>query len=130
MKEEKLKGFLIDVYKDNKSKVTVIDNELESIYKALDVKLIEVHTQKIGDLEYDIICDEEGLWKDMACPSIVNKDDEPLIVGNILICRSDEEGNFCSINDFDIANIRQHIIKGYAVSPDLQKKEIEVLVLD
>ena len=89
-----------------------IDNTLETFYKLLNCRMIEMPTRRIGNKYYDIICDEEGLFGNKT-PTAVTFDGEPdigceigeYLVGSILIVNHDDEGNTVGLTDEDIDNI-------------------------
>ena len=67
---------------------------------------IDIPTRRIGGEYYDIICDDEGLLKDYPQVAMVDKRLKPMIVGTIIIAKSDEEGELVSLTDEDIARIK------------------------
>ena len=104
-----IRGFLIRVYDDVKSEVTVFEDTLENIYGLLSVDLIDVTERQIGDFTYDIICDDEGLFVNERLPSAYNSKCEPQLVGNLLLVNHDEEGNFTSLTDEQIEDLKKHL---------------------
>lgn len=110
----KKRMFLIDVKNDSVAPVMIeSENALEQYYKLLDCEIIDIAERKIGDKYYDIICDDEGLLKGDAIPSAINKDKEPMLVGNLLICNlADEEGEEVGLEPEDLVNITEHLASG------------------
>ena len=104
-----VKGVLVDVTRTGKMFNLEFEDNLENIYKLLDVDLIDVATRKVGDKVYDFVVDDEGLLKGGAIPSVFDKDQQPMLVGNVLILNSDDEGNFASLTDDDIENLQSHL---------------------
>lgn len=104
----KVKGFLVDV-KNSVVKRIEFDDELETIYGLLDVDYIDVATRRIGDHIYDIICDDEGLLKGDAIPSAFDLCGNPQLVGNLLIVKASDDGNFASLSDEDFENLENHV---------------------
>ena len=102
-------GVLVDVTRTGRVTKVVFEDNLENIYKLLDVDLIDVATRKIGDRVHDFIVDDEGLLKGGAIPSVLDTNKEPMLVGNVLIVNSNEEGEFTSLTDEDIENLEQHL---------------------
>lgn len=111
MAEEKriIRGFLIRVYDDVKSEVTVFEDTLENIYGLLSVDLIDVTERQIGNFTYDIVCDDEGLFVDEYLPSAYNSKCQPQLVGNLLLVNHDEEGNFASLTDEQIEDLKKQL---------------------
>ena len=56
-------GVLVNPDEKTVKKVT-IEKSLDSYYKTLDCSCIDIVTRKIGGRRFDIICDDEGLYKD------------------------------------------------------------------
>lgn len=88
--------------------VEPIKDDLDEFYKIIECSTIDIVSRKIGNIYYDIICDDEGLLKDSPIVSVVSEDGSPLICGNIIICNS-EEGELTSLKKEDIDSIRKHI---------------------
>lgn len=104
----KVKGFLVDV--ENRCVKNVeFEDTLESIYRLLNVDYIDVAIRKIGNHIYDIICDDEGLLKGNAIPSAFDSDENPQLVGNLLIVKAGDDGNFASLSDEDFENLENHV---------------------
>ena len=83
-----MKAFLIDV-KNNEAKAVETDGGLDSLYKLTDCTCIDIAVRKIGGKWFDIVCDDEGLFRDDIKISAVNRDGEPMLVGNLLFCHHD-----------------------------------------
>lgn len=81
-------------------------NELEDYYRLMEVDLIDIVTREIGGKYYDIICDDEGLFKENPIPTVFDTEQQPMIVGNIIIAGlGDETGNMTDLTDEDIVRI-------------------------
>jgi hypothetical protein len=111
MAEQKrfIRGFLIKVYDDVKSEVTVFEDTLENIYGLLSVDLIDVTERQIGNFTYDIVCDDEGLFVEEYLPSAYDSKCQPQLVGNLLLVNHDEEGNFASLTDEQIKDLQKQM---------------------
>lgn len=107
--EKIIRGFLVDVYDPSKSDVVVFHDTLENIYKMLNVELIDVTERKIGEFTYDVVCDDEGLFKDPKYPSAFNGKGEPQLVGSLLLVNHDDEGNFASLTDEQIEELKKNL---------------------
>lgn len=92
------------------SKVLDIEDKLEVYYDLLECRVIDIVSRKIGDKYYDIICDDEGLLKDSIRISAMDKDDEPCLVGSIIICNFNKAGKEVALKEEDMKNIFDHII--------------------
>ena len=105
----KIKGLLVDVTRTREIKEVEFDDTLENIYKILDVDCIDVAVRKVGNHAYDFIVDDEGLLKGDAIPSIFDSEQKPQLVGNALIVNSNEEGDFTSLTEEQVADLKSHI---------------------
>lgn len=86
---------------------------LEDYYELLDCECVDIVTRRIGNKLYDIICDDEGLLVENPIISAVDKDFQPMLVGNLLIAGlADEEGHLTSLTDRDILRIEFNILVG------------------
>ena len=103
---KRIKGVLLDVYKNRAVKAVEFEDTLEAIYELLDVDYIDVAVRKLGKHEYDFIVDDEGLYHEGgATPSVFGLDGKPLLVGNVLIVNNDGEGNFASLTKEQVNDI-------------------------
>lgn len=103
-----MKTMLIDV---NKNKVQVLDivDSLDVFYAKLDCRCIDIVTRKIGGVEFDIMCDDEGLFKSYPIPSACDDLGGIMFVGNIMLFHNDGKGNLTGLTDRDIEMLRSHI---------------------
>ena len=51
----------------------------------LNCKTIDIVTRKIGNNYYDIICDDNGIFKDVPIPSAIDLNHKTALVGNLII---------------------------------------------
>ena len=67
--------------------------------------------------ELVLVCNEEGKNNGMPISTIWLEDGEvvEMIAGPCLVCRSDEEGEFVSIEDSDISVIREKLMCGWNI---------------
>lgn len=104
----KKKGILIDKQKLG-CRVVEFEDTLKELYGLLDCDCIDITVRKIGDSYYCIVCDDEGLLKEDIQVTAFNVDNEPALVGNLLIMSHDECGELLSLTDRDIDNIKNHV---------------------
>ena len=104
-----IKGYFIDVANEQARPVTV-EYSLESFYKLLNCDMIDITPRRIGrdNRLYDIICDEEGLLKGAPIVSAYTTDNEPVLVGSLLIVNIGE-GDLESLKPDDIKYIRDYV---------------------
>lgn len=106
--EKKLKGFLIDPINGTSGVVDFVD-KLDVLYKLLNCDRIDITVRNVGKFEYDVVCDDEGLLRDKVIPTAFDENNEPVLVGNLLFCNHDDEGNLSSITDGQIEELERHI---------------------
>lgn len=83
---------------------------LEEWYRLIKCSLIDIVSRKIGGRYYDVIVDDEGLYKGGAKVTALDTEQQPLLVGNLVICNHDGEGNETSLTDEDIERIKQELV--------------------
>lgn len=109
-------GFLIDVYKETASVVTV-PKQLESYYQLLDCERITMPDHRIGARQkrvFTIICDDDALNHDPQKISAIDKLGRPMLCGNLFIVRTaaNEYGELeaASLAPEDIAYLKRFIL--------------------
>ena len=99
----KITGVLIA---DGQATVTEVDDDLDAYYKLLDCEIIDIVTRQIGGKYFDVICDEEGLFKDDPAVGMINQHDGHLmLVGRLFICQHDGRGNQKSLSQTEIDKV-------------------------
>ena len=78
-----MKMILVDV-KDIDINIVDVDG-LDDYYKYIGCRCIDIVRRKIGNLEVEIICDDEGLLVDNPIISAISTSGEPMLCGNLLI---------------------------------------------
>lgn len=104
-----IKAFLIDVQNSNPYVVEIQEMSLDIIYKLLNCTCFDIAHRKIGSSIYDIFCDDEGLLKCNPILSAMSSNNEPMLVGNLLVTKSNAEGETISLADSEIAEIRKNL---------------------
>lgn len=111
---KKLLGVLVDVYNE-KAQALEINDDLDSFYKILDCSCIDIVRRRIGGRHkkaFEIVCDDEGLFREPQKISAINNLGEAQIVGNIFIAGlTDLDGNLTSLTEYDIAYILSKVQK-------------------
>jgi hypothetical protein len=103
-----LTGFYVGVYEDRDFGARTIPDEVEDLQKSIDCRCFDITRRKIGGTYYDIVCDDEGLFREAPVPSAVNSDGEVMLVGNLFICRH-KGSNLASLTDKDMARIAENL---------------------
>lgn len=110
----KLFGILVDVHKET-AQAMEIDDELDSFYRLLDCTCIDIARRRIGSRHgkaFDIICDDEGLFRDPPKISAIDGQGTVQLVGNIFITgQADWEGNLTNLTKHDVKYILSRIKK-------------------
>lgn len=111
---KKLLGVLVDVYNE-KAQAVEIDDTLDSFYKILDCSCIDIVRRRIGGRckkAFEIVCDDEGLFRDPQKISAIDNLGTAQLVGNIFITGlSDGDGNLTSLTEYDVAYILSKVQK-------------------
>ena len=81
-----------------------IKPDLETYYDLLNCATIDIVNIYIGGKVYEVICDDEGLYKSPLHFSVITKSMHPLIVGKVLVCNS-EDGKEKSLNISDVIHL-------------------------
>ncbi len=101
MSKRRLTAVLVDTINDVFGIVNIPD-ELETFYALLGCTCIDITVRKIGKKTVDIICDDEGLFKEPQKISAINNKGEVQLVGSILIVGpANSEGNMTSLSNED-----------------------------
>ncbi len=105
---KKLLGVLVDVYNE-KAQALEINGDLDSFYKILDCSCIDIVRRRIGGRykkTFEIVCDDEGLFRAPQKISAINNLGDAQIVGPIFIVGlTDLDGNLTSLTEHDVAYI-------------------------
>ena len=90
----------------------VVETEggLAEWYRLIKCDLIDIVSRKIGGRYFDIIVDDEGLYKGGAKVTALDTQQQPLLVGNLVICNHDGEGGETSLTDEDIELIKRQLV--------------------
>ena len=85
--------------------------DLEDYQKFIHCQTIDIVSRTIGDREYEIICDDEGLSKRPALVSAVNNDGQPMLVGNLIVMgNSGGDEDVHEISFDEIQHLKKHFM--------------------
>ena len=116
MSKKLLRGVLVDVEKET-ARVVEIPDELDEFYRILNCSVIDIVVRSIGGRcrkKFNIVCDDEGLFRDPQKISAINNLGQPQLVGNLFIVGgTDPEGNLLSLTEYDEAYILSKVQKMY-----------------
>lgn len=112
MKNNNIVGLL---FKPNDApSIITIDDNYKELQRMTNSRCIDIIERKIGDTYYDLVIDDEGLFKKdekgetPSCAFCTNA--EEMIAGNVLVFRHNDE-NLISLTNDDILNIFKNIWK-------------------
>lgn len=105
-----MKTVLIDAI-NQEFKTIDIEDDLDVFYEIIKCRTIDIVNRKIGDRDYLIICDDEGLLKDNPILSAIDQKIQPMLVGNLLIVKNGFEGELEGLTDEDVEFIRGNCYK-------------------
>ena len=99
-----MKMLLLDVYNN---KVSIVNaTGLDDYYKHLGCRCIDIVRRKIGDIEVEIIVDDEGLLVENPKPSAIGANGEIMLVGNLLIASGKViDGELTGLKKKELENI-------------------------
>ncbi len=84
-----------------------IADKLSEYYRLIECTTIDIVVRKIAGKAYDIICDDEGTFKENPRVTARWKDFSPALVGNLIFAHHDREGNMTGLTDDEIQSIKQ-----------------------
>ena len=95
-----MKAIYLNVENGKAPKVVDIEDNLNVFYKMLNCKTIDIVTCKIDNNYYDIICDDNGFWKDVPITSAIDNKNKTALVGNLLVVGlPNDEGDLQGLTD-------------------------------
>lgn len=84
------------------------NDDLSTFRDPIGCQVFDIANRQIGDVRYDIFCDDEGLLTEEPLVTAVEADGTPMLVGNLIFARHDVEGNTVDLTEDDIHNIIAH----------------------
>ena len=104
-----MKMLMLDV--ENKDVKMVEANGLDDYYKLIGCKYIEIIHLRIGDVEVEIVCDDEGLLVNAPKPSRISVDGTPVLFGNLLIAsgRVTDDGELTELTEEEVDEIMNNV---------------------
>lgn len=92
-------------------KVVETSGHYEDLKKLIGIESpITITERKIGDKYYDLWVDDEGLLKSDSHIQGCCLNAKELLMGNIIILSSNEQGESIGLSNSDIENIKKHIM--------------------
>ncbi len=92
-----MKMLLLDVYKNEVKMVEA--NGLDDYYNLIGCRCVDIIHRRIGDVEVEIVCDDEGALVDKPKISAVDILGNPALYGNLLVAsgRVTEDGELTEL---------------------------------
>ncbi len=103
-----MKVVYLNVENQELPKVIDIEDKLEVFYELIGCRCIDILRRKIGNKYFDIIIDDEGLLKESYIISAVDTQFKPMLAGNLIVSKSDDEGKMIDLSEEDIKQILRH----------------------
>lgn len=102
---------VVCVIDTEKERPQLVDTEggLDEWYRLIGCSLIDIQEHTIEGQPFDFIFDDEGLFKEGAKVSALDKDQQPVLVGNLVICKCDSQGNEIGLSKADVELLKKHI---------------------
>ena len=100
-----MKMLMLDV--ENKEIKIVEANGLDDYYKLIGCRTVDIIHTWIGDVEVEIVLDDEGLLVEDPKPSAISVDGTPVLFGNLLIAsgRVTDEGELTELDQDELEAI-------------------------
>ena len=110
-KPEEMKKFVVALIDTERERPQLIDTAggLEEWRRLLQCQIIDIQERYIEGRPFDFICDDEAGLKAGCKVSGLNKDLQPELLGNLVICKCDDEGHEIGLNKEDIELLKRHI---------------------
>ena len=104
-----MKMLLLDVV--NKDVKMVEANGLDDYYKLIGCNYVDIIHRWIGDVEVEIVLDDEGLLVNSPKPSGISIDGTPMLFGNLLIAsgRVTDDGELTELTEEEVDEIMDNV---------------------
>lgn len=103
-----MKYLLIDVINNDVRLVEA--NGLDDFYKLLNCRCIDIVRRKIGDIDCNLIVDDEGLLIDNPIVSAIDVSGTPCLFGNILVASGRTvDGELTELTDEELQEVMFNI---------------------
>lgn len=110
-----MRVMLLDVKKGTGLEGISIPDKLSAYYEKIGCSTIDIVVRWIGGRDFDIICDDEGLFDENPIVSALDDEFQPALVGNLIFAHHDAEGNMTGLNLGDEEILKNAQIQIYDV---------------
>ena len=89
----------------------VVANGLDDYYKLIGCRYIDIIHRRIGDVEVEIVLDDEGLLVENPKPSGIDVAGIPVLFGNLLIAsgRVTDDGELTELTEEEVDEIMDNV---------------------
>ena len=104
-----MKMLMLDVV--NKDVKMVEANGLADYYKLIGCNYVDIIHRRIGDVEVEIMLDDEGVLVENPKPSGISIDGTPMLFGNLLIAsgRVTDDGELTELTEEEVDEIMDNV---------------------
>ena len=104
-----MKMLMLDVV--NKDVKMVEANGLDDYYKIIGCRTIDIIHRRIGDVEVEIVLDDEGALVENPKVSAIDIDGTPMMFGNLLVAsgRVTEDGELTELTKEEVDEIKENV---------------------
>ena len=104
-----MKMLFLDV--ENREVKCVEANTLADYYKFIDCNYVDIIHRRIGDVEVEIVLDDEGVLVENPKPSGISVDGTPMLFGNLLIAsgRVTDDGELTELTEEEVDEIMDNV---------------------
>lgn len=104
-----MKYLLLDV--KNREIKTVEANGLDDHYRIIGCRTIDIIHRRIGDVEVEIVLDDEGCLVENPKVSAISIDGTPILFGNLLVAsgRVTDDGELTELTETEVEEIKDNV---------------------
>ena len=104
-----MKMLLLDV--ENRDIKMVEANTLADYYKIIGCRCVDIIHRRIGDVEVEIVLDDEGAIIENPKVSAISIDGTPMLYGNLLVAsgRVTEDGELTELTEEEVDEIMDNV---------------------
>ena len=104
-----MKYLLLDV--KNREVKIVEANGLDDYYELIGCRTIDIIHRRIGDVEVEIVLDDEGALVENPKVSAIGIDGTPMLCGNLLVAsgRVTDDGELTELTETEVEEIKDNV---------------------
>ena len=104
-----MKMLFLDV--KNREVKTVEANTLDDYYKIIGCRCVDIIHRRIGDVEVEIVLDDEGAIIENPKVSAISIDGTPILFGNLLVAsgRVTDDGELTELTEAEVDEIKDNV---------------------